>query len=45
MSVNKGIWKKANIRQLKTEVEYIEKPRGGAFPIKWVGCDNNDYVN
>jgi hypothetical protein len=43
--VNKGIWKKANIRQLKTEVEYNEKPRGRVFPIKLVGCDNGYYVN
>lgn len=27
------------------EVEYNEKPRTGAFPIKLVGCDNEEYVN
>jgi len=27
------------------EVEYNEKPRGGVFPIKLVGCDNGYYVN
>lgn len=27
------------------EIEYIEKPRGGAFRSKMVMCDNRSYVN
>jgi hypothetical protein len=41
----KGILRKGNIWQLKMEVEYIEKPRGGAFRSKTVECDKDDYVN
>jgi hypothetical protein len=44
-SVNKGILRNGNIKQLKMEVEYIEKPRGSVFPTNLVLCDNDIYVN